>query len=783
MSEKFILIQAKGRTMDYKPRPIDTSDVKLNKSLQDLMEDLARNTHDIWARQRMADGWSLGPERDDAKKTNPCLVDYDDLPESEKQYDRDTASEALKCIIKLGYWVQEPVKAVKQTAHNDMLALMAWLKASKAIATEEMITLWLNHDQNQWLEKPEVYILLGQGVLKRGEALLAYDIFSEGLEAFPDVVYVKQITKRMRSFYLCMRQQQALALAQSGATVNANESLLELYNQGVKDGETLGILSRTYKDLAMKADNPGLRRKSFLSAYEVSLKAFHIAVRRRKTEDAYYNGINAATLALLSGKPKESQGLALEVKNICIRKNRRDSKKGVAESYWLLATLGEAELLLGHLTESERFYRKAGDLGKGNFRDLASTRRQTRMILEHHGQEPSLMDHCFSIPSVVVFSGHMIDEPDRPQKRFPPELEGPVRKEIAKSLDRLNGGIAYASAACGSDIIFLEEMLKRGGEINIVLPFEKEFFLKESVDVPSGSYWMERFDHVFRKASQSRVLGQYHPLMNAPNFEFCNLFLYGSALARAQAMDTELKPLAVWDGRAGDGPGGTAFMIRTWQKNNQAFTPIDLKRLLNENVTAQDSPSPKRPPTIKRLPGKVKYHVYLPMLFADVKGYSALKDEQLVEFSDHFLKCISKITAKYRKGILSKRTQGDGLFLVFRDLATAAHFAIDLRDRIKCVDWKQYRLPEDLTARISLDAGPCYSYVDPIVERMEFCGAYVNRAARIEPITPPGHIYASESFVALSKATGVKEIQFDYVGQVILPKKYGVIPAYHVQAS
>jgi len=383
----------------------------------------------------------------------------------------------------------------------------------------------------------------------------------------------------------------------------------------------------------------------------------------------------------------------------------------------------------------------------------------------------------------VVFTGHMIDQPNRLQKRFPTELEDPVRKEIARCLDQMNAGIAYASAACGSDIIFLEEMAKRGGEINIVLPFEKERFLKESVDIVPGSKWGRRFDQVIKMAAQVKILSQYDPLVNIPNFEFDNLFLYGSALARAEMIGTQLKPLAVWDGRSGDGPGGTASMIRQWRKSGQNFDRIDLARLLGKEGTGHHPRPPKGRRHIKKLPGNAKYHAYLPMLFADVKGYSALKDEQLVEFSIHFLKNVGEITTRHQKDILSKRTQGDGLFCVFKNVVTAAQFAIDLRDRITERDWKKHGLPEELTARISLDAGPCYSYTDPVVERMEFCGAYVNRAARIEPITPPGHIYASESFVALSKAMGVKQIQFDYVGQVILPKKYGVIPAYHVRPA
>lgn len=87
----------------YKPNPIDTSDVVLSAELLELTEKIAENVHDVWAVGRLEQGWTYGKERDDELKTSPCLVPYSELPESEKEYDRNTALETLKLIIKLGY--------------------------------------------------------------------------------------------------------------------------------------------------------------------------------------------------------------------------------------------------------------------------------------------------------------------------------------------------------------------------------------------------------------------------------------------------------------------------------------------------------------------------------------------------------------------------------------------------------------------------------------------------------------------------------------------------------
>ena len=89
--------------MKYIPQPINTDDVVLSDDLLDLCEELAENTHDVWAVGRLAQGWTYGEKRDDKKKTTPCLVPYSELPESEKEYDRNTALETLKLIQKFGY--------------------------------------------------------------------------------------------------------------------------------------------------------------------------------------------------------------------------------------------------------------------------------------------------------------------------------------------------------------------------------------------------------------------------------------------------------------------------------------------------------------------------------------------------------------------------------------------------------------------------------------------------------------------------------------------------------
>lgn len=92
---------------NYIPQPIDTSDVQLPEELNPLLEAMAKNVHEVWAQTRIAQGWKYGPERNDEEKLHPMLIPYEELPEEEKVYDRNTSVETLKLILKLGFVIEK----------------------------------------------------------------------------------------------------------------------------------------------------------------------------------------------------------------------------------------------------------------------------------------------------------------------------------------------------------------------------------------------------------------------------------------------------------------------------------------------------------------------------------------------------------------------------------------------------------------------------------------------------------------------------------------------------
>ena len=95
---------------EYSHNPVDTGHIQLPKELEYLVEEMAKNVHEVWSKTRIEQGWTYGEKRDDVLKQHPCLVPYEELPEEEKVYDRNSSVETLKLIMKLGFKISKDEK-------------------------------------------------------------------------------------------------------------------------------------------------------------------------------------------------------------------------------------------------------------------------------------------------------------------------------------------------------------------------------------------------------------------------------------------------------------------------------------------------------------------------------------------------------------------------------------------------------------------------------------------------------------------------------------------------
>jgi class 3 adenylate cyclase len=488
-------------------------------------------------------------------------------------------------------------------------------------------------------------------------------------------------------------------------------------------------------------------------------------------------------MALLVGEQEDATALARGVRERCLALLREDRSGG--DNYWILATLGEADLLLQDWSEAGDWYRKAATVGRQRLGDMASTRRNARLIIRHLGADGAAIEALFRIPRVAVFAGHLIDRPDRLQPRFPPALESAVREAIRERLRNADVGFGYASAGCGGDILFLETARELGAQTHIVLPYDRDQFRSDSVDIVPGADWNARFDRELENAAEVVTASEQRMAGGGMSYEYGFLMLDGTAGVRADELDTELLCVALWDGKPGDGRGGTAGSVERWRAAERKLEIINLDELAERegvsivntadpNVTSSQ-PAPEPEPMRTGFDPKI-----VGLLFADARGFSRLTEAEVPLFVEHFLGTVAGELARAAHPPILTNTWGDGLYFVFQDVRQTGEFALNLCDAVRTTDWKAKGFRNELSLRIGLHAGPTYECLDPVTGRPNYIGAHVSHAARIEPITPPGEVYASGAFAALARADQVKEFVCVYVGQTPLAKGYGTFPTYVV---
>jgi len=171
------------------------------------------------------------------------------------------------------------------------------------------------------------------------------------------------------------------------------------------------------------------------------------------------------------------------------------------------------------------------------------------------------------------------------------------------------------------------------------------------------------------------------------------------------------------------------------------------------------------------------------MIFADVKHFSQLSEQQIPGFLRDFLGPVAALVRRTTPPPVFQNTWGDGLFLVFSSVGDAGRFALRLRDCVEAIDRKACGLPLDMSLRIALHAGPVFRFQDQLIAKPNYIGSHVNRTARIEPVTPAGRVYATDLFAALATIEAPDQFRFDYVGKMPLAKSFGRFSLYDVSRS
>ena len=408
-------------------------------------------------------------------------------------------------------------------------------------------------------------------------------------------------------------QEKGILLGRLGRYEEAREWLKALARAHPDDAETCGLLGRLQKDSWISSwRKPGATPQTLRDEAKAEIDTLEEAVDAyaagfRQDPRHYYSGINALTLLYvawhLTGQD-EAWALRMELEGgvgwavrSALSKETNDFK-----DFWARVTLADLELLSSDAPAIEKAYAHALAAAESNAFALNSSWQQLDMLraLGFRTDEVNaalrVIDRALTRlaapwrpEKIFLFSGHMIDMPDRERIRFPAHMTDEAAAAIAARIAELGGGtqdLALCEGASGGDLLFAQAALDRGLRVELRLPFEEAEFLEKSVAF-AGAEWVERYYHV-KSSERTKVLEMPQELGPTPPqrdpYERANLWQLYTALAGGP---DRVRFIALWDGEKSGKPGGTDHMIDAVRKRSGRVSIIDAKTLLGQTRTTE----------------------------------------------------------------------------------------------------------------------------------------------------------------------------------------------------
>jgi tetratricopeptide (TPR) repeat protein len=488
----------------------------------------------------------------------------------------------------------------------------------KSLRVKNADAFWHEHDQ--WANLIEVsrknqkpgdilvladeaptYALKLEGYRTAGNALLNLGQFDFALEQFDKALAINPDD-------LGSAQKKGIVLGRLDKTAQAEQWLRALSIKHPHDAETWALLGRTEKDFWVRLwreEDKSPKDMFDDAAYEsAQLKEAIQAYRQGFIEqpESYYAGINALTLAYLfkhlqehSDNESELEAMAGGVRWATISELTKEVIN--QPNYWARVTLADLELLVSDMATIEKAYKYAITAARQDWFALDSSRQQLTLLqdLAFRPTEVAMAIALFDRAiaglekpkkewqprKVFLFTGHMIDAPEREVARFPKEKEPAAVDAIRNQLTALGAGpedLALCGGTCGGDLIFAEAALELKLHLEVRIPFDIPGFLQNSVSF-AGDNWQERFYQVKQNPNTTLLimpdeLGQLPE--NANPYERNNLWQLYSALSWGAE---KVHCLCLWDGKGGDGPGGTKHMHDAVKQRSGQVHVLDTKTL------------------------------------------------------------------------------------------------------------------------------------------------------------------------------------------------------------
>lgn len=377
-----------------------------------------------------------------------------------------------------------------------------------------------------------------KNLISKGEFFRAYDAAMHALGSNPDNTALKH--------------RALLALANAGAYRLALSQFKTMGLHGSHELDVQCLLARLHKDMGF-AQKGEAARTSFLNAFQLYEQAWQM---HRNLPQSYYPAINAAACAAFSGAPDKATQWAEVVLDQL--KNLQENVSDPSEQYWINATRIEALLIQGQRGAAQAMVPETLSLIESDWTALASTLRQLQRLCTCLGHDFNSLGFS-PPPSVIHFTGHLIS----PSGRFPEHEEARVAEQIRQLLETHNVGVGYGSLAAGADILFAENLLKRRADLHVVLPFDRDDFLKVSV-LRCGPRWASRFEHCLNAARSVRMATDDAYLQDEQLFTYCSQIAMGLAVLNARHLNAAVAQIGVWDGQTSETLAGTEADLRQW---------------------------------------------------------------------------------------------------------------------------------------------------------------------------------------------------------------------------
>ena len=569
-----------------------------------------------------------------------------------------------------------------------------------------------------------------RAAIGRGDLLSAYDLARQegGLGTSPELSYIA-----------------VLAMARMGET----EQAMRLYEQSglsaAKDVDSQALGARLLKDNALH--NGG-------TYHGLKLAAESYAAAYLRSQDPF-PAINAATLNLLAGDEERARHFA----------EAALAAPSVADptDYYGAATRAEALAILEREGEAETAIELALDLPGADVGARSTTQRQFELLARYRsrGEQLAPIIQKLTPPAVVTFSGHIF--------RANAAAEQALSAAIDARLDELNIGFGYGALAAGADIVIAERLLARGSTLNLVFPFREDDFIASSV-LPAGEEWLKRYYAVREQAAGISYATLADYVHDPVQFGYGAAVAMGMARLRAVHLGTRAVQLAIWDGKQSRGPAGTARDVEHWRSTGGTTVIIPAENL-DRSIAYQDSGS---------LPAERRLKAFL---FADFPGFTRISEGKLPLFWSRVMAVAGSVLESYGDSLEFTNSWGDAVFAVFDTAEAATGAGLALQAALLSVAPTELGLDRPTQMRVSLHYGPVYCGKDPITGRDTFYGTEISRAARVEALTPPGSVYASEPLAAVLANTSSDKFRATYVGKIDLPKGFGQYPLYALRRS